>query len=59
MGFNKPEIACKNIFKNCDELLMKKEFNQKLIELINQIENDKNKTTIVYKSDLQIISHDI
>jgi len=59
MAFNKPEVACKNIFKNCDELLIKKEFNQKWVELINQCENEKNKMNAAYKSDLQIISHDI
>ena len=53
---NNTQIACKNVFKSSDEALLKKEFNQKLIELINQMEKGKG---IVYKRDLQVISHKI
>lgn len=55
MSLNKQEITCKNVFKNDDETILKKEFNKKVIELINQVE--KSKTCVIYKSDLQIISN--
>lgn len=35
------EISCKNVFKCEDESALKKEFNQKWIELINQLEKSK------------------
>ncbi len=54
---NKTQVACTNVFKNGNEILLKKEFNQRLIELINQVE--KNKTSITYKSDLQVNPHKI
>lgn len=53
---NNTQVSCKNVFKSSDETLLKKEFNQKLIELINQMEKGKG---IVYKRDLQVISHKI
>ncbi len=55
MSLSKQEIACKNVFKSSDETILKREFNKKVIELINQIE--KSKTCIIYKSDLQIMTH--
>lgn len=54
---NKTQIACTNVFKNGNEVLLKKEFNLRLIELINQVE--KSKTSITYKSDLQVTPHKI
>lgn len=56
MSLGKQEITCKNIFKSSNETLLKKEFNNKLIELINQREKGKGAT---HKSDLQVISHKI
>jgi len=50
---NNTQVACKNVFKNQNEMLLKKEFNQKLIELINQKGNSKK--SITYKSDLQVM----
>lgn len=35
------EISCKNVFKCEDKSALKKEFNQKWIELINQLEKPK------------------
>ena len=35
------EISCKNVFKCEDKSALKKEFNQKWIELINQLEKSK------------------
>lgn len=35
------EITCKNVFKCNDEVALKKEFTQKWVELINQIEKGK------------------
>lgn len=35
------EISCKNVFKCEDKWALKKEFNQKWIELINQLEKSK------------------
>lgn len=55
MSLSKQDFSCKNVFKNSNEHQIKQEFNQKVIELINQIE--KNKTSVIYKRDLQIISH--
>ncbi|WP_440977684.1 hypothetical protein [Sedimentibacter sp. LTW-03] len=55
MSLSKQDFSCKNVFKNSSEHQIKQEFNQKVIELINQVE--KNKTNVIYKRDLQIISH--
>ena len=53
------EISCKNVFKCEDKSALKKEFNQKWIELINQLEKSvdikvkdetsKNKVGIISK----------
>ncbi|WMJ77832.1 hypothetical protein RBQ61_02580 [Sedimentibacter sp. MB35-C1] len=53
MSLSKQDFSCKNVFKNSSEHQIKQEFNQKVIELINE----KNKTNVIYKRDLQIISH--
>ncbi|QSX05478.1 hypothetical protein JYG23_12445 [Sedimentibacter sp. zth1] len=48
------QVKCKNVFKNKDDVLLKDDFNKKFVELINQIE--KNKTGIIFKEDLQVIT---
>ena len=54
------EISCKNVFKCEDKSALKKEFNQKWIELINQLEKSKGQVLPVKRetnlSQLFIIS---
>ena len=45
------EISCKNVFKCEDKSALKKEFNQKWIELINQLEKSKGQVLPVKMID--------
>ena len=38
------ELSCKNVFKCKDKAAMKKAFNEKWIGLINQLENQKDRS---------------
>lgn len=40
------QIICTNVFKNDREEKLKEEFTQKWIELIHQIEKNKERTTV-------------
>lgn len=38
---NSVKVVCKNVFKNKDEAALKRAFNAKWVELINQFEKNK------------------
>ncbi len=42
---NETEVICKNIFKSSSEKESKEEFTKRWIELINQKEKNKGRTT--------------